>query len=195
GNADCGVFGGWPYLAYQYIMRAGGLETWEDYWYCSGLGGAPGTCEVCPAPGFNTSLCGPPIPYCNMSQSCVFKLNKSKFVSGFKVNTWKAISENETVIADQLMQIGPLSVALDAELLQFYHGGVFSTHFCSKTKLDHAVLLVGFGVEKGLFETKDYWTVKNSWGHKWGESGYFRIKRGDGMCGINTAVTTGVLGA
>ncbi|XP_069111888.1 cathepsin L-like [Argopecten irradians] len=195
GNADCGVFGGWPYLAYQYVMKAGGLETWEDYWYCSGLGGAPGTCEVCPAPGFNDSLCGPPIPYCNMSQSCVFKLNKSKFVPGFKVNTWKAISENETVIADQLMQIGPLSVAMDAELLQFYHRGVFSSYFCSKTKLDHAVLLVGFGVEKGLFETKDYWTVKNSWGPKWGESGYFRIKRGDGMCGINTAVTTGVLGA
>ncbi len=20
-NADCGVFGGWPYLAYQYIMK------------------------------------------------------------------------------------------------------------------------------------------------------------------------------
>ena len=22
GQADCGVFGGWPYLAYQYIMKA-----------------------------------------------------------------------------------------------------------------------------------------------------------------------------
>jgi len=22
GNADCGVFGGWPYLAYQYISKA-----------------------------------------------------------------------------------------------------------------------------------------------------------------------------
>lgn len=21
-NADCGVFGGWPYLAYQYVMKA-----------------------------------------------------------------------------------------------------------------------------------------------------------------------------
>lgn len=22
GEADCGVFGGWPFLAYQYVMRA-----------------------------------------------------------------------------------------------------------------------------------------------------------------------------
>ena len=35
------------------------------------------------------------------------------------------------------MTIGPLSVALDAELLQFYHKGVFNPIFCSKTSLDH----------------------------------------------------------
>ncbi len=56
--------------------------------------------------------------------------------------------------------------------------------------LNHAVLLVGYGVEG---ETEDYWIVKNSWGVKWGENGYFRISRGDGTCGINTAVTTGVI--
>ncbi|KAJ8320141.1 hypothetical protein KUTeg_001728 [Tegillarca granosa] len=193
GHADCGVFGGWPYLAYQYIQKTGGLQTWEDYWYCCGLGGAKGTCEVCPAPGYNTSLCGPSIPYCNMTQSCVTKLDKKKFVSGLNVVGWKAIDQNETVIASQLMELGPLSVALDATLLQFYHHGVFEPFLCNPKNLDHAVLLVGFGQEKELFETKYYWKVKNSWGHKWGEKGYFRIKRGAGMCGINTQVTTSVL--
>ena len=33
-NADCGVFGGWPYLAMQYIIKAGGLATENDYPYC-----------------------------------------------------------------------------------------------------------------------------------------------------------------
>lgn len=192
-KADCGVFGGWPFLAYQYVMKAGGLETWEDFWYCSGLGGKPGTCEVCPAAGYNWTLCGPPIPYCNMTQSCYAKIDPKKFVPGLKVVDWKAIDQNETIIAEQLMTIGPLSVALDAELLQFYHKGVFDPIFCSKTSLDHAVLMVGFGTEKDLFRTKPYWKIKNSWGPKWGENGYFRIYRGAGTCGINTQVTTAIL--
>lgn len=195
GEADCGVFGGWPFLAYQYVMRAGGLETWEDYWYCSGLGGAPGTCEVCPAPGYNTTLCGPPIPYCNMTQSCVTKLDVSKFHPGLKVMSWKAIDQNETSIAEQLIKLGPLSVALNAELLQFYHHGIFDppSFVCDPKNLDHAVLLVGYGSEKSIFGTKDYWKIKNSWGPKWGEKGYFRMLRGQGKCGINTAVTSAVL--
>ncbi|KAL4221231.1 hypothetical protein ACF0H5_019495 [Mactra antiquata] len=192
-NADCGVFGGWPYLAYQYVMKAGGLQTWEDYWYCCGLGGKPGTCEICPPGGYNWTRCGPPVPYCNMTQSCAAKINPKKFVPQLKVIDWKAISQDEDDIAQQLMSIGPLSIALDATELQFYHKGVFDPLFCSKTHLDHAVLLVGFGKEKDLFSTKPFWKVKNSWGASWGEQGYFRMLRGSGTCGMNTAVTTSVL--
>jgi len=35
-----------------------------------------------------------------------------------------------------------------------------------------------------------YWTIRNSWGADWGESGYYRIVRGTGACGLNTAMTT-----
>ncbi|XP_076472387.1 cathepsin L-like [Babylonia areolata] len=193
-RADCGVFGGWPYLAYQYIQKAGGLETWEDYSYCSGLGGEKGTCFPCMAPGFNKTLCGPPVPYCLKNESCAAKLDPSKFVPGLKIADWKAISENETEMAAALMATGPLSIALDATMLQFYRRGVFAPFVgCSKTALNHAVLLVGWGVEKGLLESKPYWKVKNSWGHKWGQQGYFLIKRGSGECGLNTQVTTALL--
>ncbi|KAK3586760.1 hypothetical protein CHS0354_023488 [Potamilus streckersoni] len=192
-HADCGIYGGWPYLAYQYVMKAGGLESWDDYPYCCGLGGGPGTCFTCPAPSYNKTLCGPPIPWCNMTQSCVFKVDKSKFVPGLKVIDWKLVEQNESAIAEVLIKYGPLSVALDARLLQFYHRGVFKSRLCSKASLDHAVLLVGYGTDKSLFETTPYWKVKNSWGAKWGESGYFRIERGTGMCGINTQVTTAFL--
>ncbi|XP_067931272.1 uncharacterized protein [Watersipora subatra] len=188
---DCGVYGGWPYLAFGYLIRQGGIESWEDYGYCCGGGKTP--CFVCPMGVWNSSLCGPPEPYCNMSQSCPAKLDKSKFVKGINITGWSALPLNETVIAQQLQKIGPLSVALDATMLQFYSKGVFNPVICSKTKLNHAVLLVGFGTAKGIFGDTPYWTIKNSWGPTWGENGYFRIKRDAGTCGVNTQVTTAIL--
>ncbi len=82
-------------------------------------------------------LCGPPIPYCLLKDSCQAKFDKSKFVPNLKLVDWKAISDNETEIAQQLMQLGPMSVALNAELLQFYHKGVFDPIKCDPKRLDH----------------------------------------------------------
>ena len=45
-------------------------------------------------------------------------------------------------------------------------------------KTDHAVLLIGYGEEDGI----PYWLVKNSWSHRWGDSGFIKIKQG--LCGI-----------
>lgn len=56
-----------------------------------------------------------------------------------------------------------------------------------------AVLLVGYGEHHGLFGTKPYWLVKNSWGVKWGQKGYFMMVRGKGKCGVNEQVTSALL--
>ncbi|EFA79785.1 putative nitric oxide synthase-interacting protein [Heterostelium album PN500] len=45
--------------------------------------------------------------------------------------------------------------------------GIFSDFSCSQN-VNHAVLLVGSGVDNG----QEYWIVKNSWGTEWGENGY-----------------------
>ena len=46
---------------------------------------------------------------------------------------------------------------------------------------NHAITIVGWD--------KKAWIIKNSWGKKWGDGGYFRMKRGENMCGLNTYIT------
>lgn len=80
----------------------------------------------------------------------------------------------------------PVSVAIEAdhEAFMFYRGGIIDDVSCG-TKLDHGVLVVGYGEDNG----SKYWLIKNSWGESWGENGYVRIARdetekGPGICGI-----------
>ena len=66
---------------------------------------------------------------------------------------------------------------------KFYKKGILKRFCCDS--IDHAVLAVGYGTDKG----EDYWLVKNSWGEDWGESGYFKLYRDmqstdAGTCGI-----------
>ena len=77
---------------------------------------------------------------------------------------------------------GPVSVSIDTAHMSFmlYSSGVYSEPKCSRSRLNHAALVVGYGTEGG----KDYWLVKNSWGTDWGMDGYIKISRGDNMCGI-----------
>lgn len=91
---------------------------------------------------------------------------------------------NEKLLLKAVAQ-QPVSVGIcgSQRVFQLYSKGIFSGP-CS-TSLDHAVLIVGYGTENG----KDYWIVKNSWGTRWGMSGYMHMLRnsGDvnGICGIN----------
>jgi len=92
-------------------------------------------------------------------------------------------------IGQMLMDNGALSVAVNAEYLQFYVGGISDPWLCDAKALDHGVLIVGFGVGKNMFGSSvKYWIVKNSWSSSWGEHGYFRIARA--KCGINTYVVS-----
>lgn len=82
---------------------------------------------------------------------------------------------------------GPLPIAIHiSENFLFYKSGIFSDVDCDQYKLNHAVLLVGYG-EETLVDgrVEKYWVIKNSWGGDFGEDGYFRLKRdSNNMCGV-----------
>lgn len=94
---------------------------------------------------------------------------------------------NEKAMADALVNYGPLFIGLDADsqLFMFYKAGVLSINNCPKRQqdMDHAMTVVGYGYDSAL--RMSYWTIKNSWGVKWGENGYVRLAKDQGnMCGI-----------
>ena len=103
-----------------------------------------------------------------------------------KISSYVDVTPNNTQALMTAVAQQPVSVAVEADGLdwQFYFGGVV-TDGCG-LNLDHGVLVVGYGTDSSQ---GDYWKVKNSWGPDWGEQGYIRLGRGTkfdpaGECGI-----------
>jgi len=128
-------------------------------------------------------------PYTAVKGTCKFVAAKA----AIKINFYYVISGlgNEPFMRDYLWNYGPLSVAINADPLQYYVKGILDldSTACDPTQLNHAVNVVGYGTENG----KDYWIVRNHWGTNWGEAGYFRLARGTGVCGIDRYVTRAVV--
>lgn len=107
----------------------------------------------------------------------------------YRITGWKNITPfNETRLVELLVNVGPISVGIDASSkeFRFYKTGVMDT--CGLT-INHAVLLVGYGTEEG----QDYFKIKNSWDTTYGDQGYIKISRGKhvpmGTCGITLTAT------
>lgn len=157
GGKDMGCNGGLMDNAFSWIEKNGGLCTEEDYAYTSGTTKTAGTCDT----------------------SCTV-VSGSEIISYTDV---KANSDNDMMSA---LAQQPVSIAIQADQkdFQLYNSGVF-TGSCG-TKLDHGVLVVGYGSLDG----EDYYRVKNSWGTTWGDNGYIYLGRGDkfnngsGQCGM-----------
>lgn len=81
---------------------------------------------------------------------------------------------------------GPVSVGFSvAEDFYFYGGGIYHNHACNMNNADHAMLVVGYGIDD--VTGSEFWDVKNSWGVGWGDKGYARTKRNeDNLCHIAT---------
>lgn len=101
-----------------------------------------------------------------------------------KCRGYREIPEgNEKALKRAVARVGPISVAIDASLtsFQFYSKGVYYDENCNSDNLNHAVLAVGYGIQKG----NKHWIIKNSWGENWGNKGYILMARNkNNACGI-----------
>lgn len=114
--------------------------------------------------------------------------NSNNMVTGMQ-NQWFT-DENDM---EYLLMEQPVITAVQAtNNWGGYSHGVLDDYLCCDAasdsscvyNLNHAVLVVGYGHDSasGL----DYWLIKNSWSTSWGESGYFKLKRGTGHCGVGS---------
>eukprot|EP01059_Diplonema_ambulator_P035673 TRINITY_DN84_c4_g1_i1.p1 TRINITY_DN84_c4_g1~~TRINITY_DN84_c4_g1_i1.p1 ORF type:complete len:362 (+),score=134.68 TRINITY_DN84_c4_g1_i1:82-1086(+) len=156
GNLGCD--GGLQEKAFAYVIKKGGLASEEQYPYTSGIG-IGGLCHT----------------------------DKMYPVSA-NISSWYQVSKSasgEMDMKTQLPKVGPITIGINAGPMQDYKKGIDNPKICNPQSLDHAVLVVGYGVESGT----QYWTIKNSWGTDWGEEGYYRIVMGENKCGLaNDAV-------
>jgi cathepsin C len=154
GKYSQGCKGGFPYLAAKYV---------NDF-------------------GVSTQSC---MPYrastgrCMANKSCA-RTNRA-YIKGYRYVGGYFGGCTERAMMLEIMRNGPIALGFEvSQQLMHYSKGVFVAvpDLVGRSKWqpsNHAVLAIGWGkTETGV----PYWIAKNSWGHSWGESGYFRIVRG-----------------
>lgn len=103
-----------------------------------------------------------------------YRGNDLEDCGGSKVDRYPINKGYELLIASELeimralVQDGPVAVGIDASQasLSLYSSGIYDTWTCSKIAINHAVLIVGYGVTTIRGRPVPHWKVKNSWGKK-----------------------------
>uniref|UniRef100_A0A667X6J6 Cathepsin S, ortholog 1 n=1 Tax=Myripristis murdjan TaxID=586833 RepID=A0A667X6J6_9TELE len=150
-DGNHGCRGGYISKAFTYIIRNGGIDSAHFY------------------------------PYEYRQGKCRYSSKgKAGYCSGFKVLP----RGDEKTLQQAVGTVGPVAAAINAMLPSFHHyrgGEVDDEVSCNPRLINHAVLIVGYGTDRG----EDFWLVKNSWGTAWGEAGYLRLARNkNNLCGI-----------
>lgn len=153
--------------------------------HCGGSGGCNGaTCEL--AFDYVTNSAGlyqeyqySYASYYGVDYSCTLPTgNPVATIDGYV----KLPENNYTALMNAIARVGPIGISVDASSWSSYESGIYDGCNQVNPDIDHAVVLVGYGEEKG----QKYWLVRNSWSPAWGEKGYIRLARTDdeeGRCG------------
>jgi hypothetical protein len=104
-----------------------------------------------------------------------------------KITEWGWVDHNLTCIKQALIQHGPLIICISVwEDFIWYLGGVYH-HRWGPHVGGHVVTIVGYN------DSQQCWIVKNSWGTKWGEDGWFRMSYDADMIAEWNGKGTGVM--
>lgn len=171
-----GCDGGDPSDVYPFLAKEGGVhETCQNYQarnlYKDFKCDAIGVCQNCDPKRGCFAMGG---EHGNFTRSYPKEFGR--------INSTSPAQNHDAMIAEVGVR-GPIAcgMCVTAEF-EAYSGGVFvDTTNC--TSMDHEISITGYGTDA---EHGDYWLGRNSWGSYWGESGWFRLKRGTNNLGIET---------
>jgi C1A family cysteine protease len=161
-KVDGGCDGGDLPTAFEYVEKAGGIDTESDYPDSSASSGNTGRCK---------------------------SFKKKVQVTGYKYaippcDSGACKNQKESDMMAALNTYGPLSVCVNAESWDNYSGGIYKKKCSGAARnLDHCVQLVGYD------KSANYWKVRNSWAADWGEDGFIRLPMGENACGIADEAT------
>lgn len=120
----------------------------------------------------------------------------------FKVANYRYVGGSygrcsEQIIMREVYKNGPIVISLEPDYsFMLYRSGIYKSPnnnwFVNNfprpewEKVDHSLVLVGWGVEVINEKKVKYWILQNSWGSNWGENGYLRFIRGIDHLGIES---------
>ncbi|XP_061563160.1 cathepsin B-like [Cololabis saira] len=185
---ECGMgcFGGFPSAAWEFWTKTG-LVT--GGLYASKVGCRPYTIAPCE---HHVNGTRPPCKGEQDTPKCVKQCIDGSSLSypkdkHFGKRSYSIPSQQEQIMTE-LYKNGPVEAAFSVyeDFLQ-YKTGVYQ-HVTGGMLGGHAIKILGWGEENGT----PYWLVANSWNSDWGDKGYFKIKRGNNECGIESEVVAGM---
>ena len=166
-TVDGGCRGGDTITAFDYVQKAGGLCSEDDFPYTSGRG-LTGKCQTTCSPVAGTNIAS----WAYATPECTGPCN----------------GQDEAALAATLSTVGPPSICVNAEPWQDYTTGVMKGSSCSHSynDLDHCVQLIGYN---GIDKSTGYWIARNSWNTNWGVEGMIHLEFGQNTCGVSDEAT------
>ncbi|XP_060072322.1 tubulointerstitial nephritis antigen-like isoform X1 [Ylistrum balloti] len=167
-----------------WFLRKKGIVSEDCYPYVSGSDNEAGMCMLRNKKDANTAPC--PNGQANSTGRILYSTPPYR------------ISDDERDIMNEIYKNGPVQAIMRVkEDFFMYQSGIYQyTNTIPDLLPDdddrgyHSVRIIGWGIETDTTSNTSvkYWLCANSWGHLWGDNGYFRVRRGVNECSVEEFV-------